>query len=144
MGWMSDKQDQAAAMLRDVIEPSVPAGETLAGCVYGTKRGTFSAKLYALGVTDRHLVIQEVDRKWRPVGDAVVAAPADVTVGNIFADGAAWSLSNKDQEIRFQARGQDYKLMVLGGTLIENALAGAAQVDGLQALVGFLRTARQA
>ena len=37
--------------------------------------------------------------------------------------------------------GQDFKLNVLGGTMLEKALAGREQVDGLEALVDFLRTA---
>ena len=141
MGWMSDKQAEAAALIQQVIEPSVPPGETLTGCVYANKRSSFSAKLYAIGVTDQHMIIQEVDRKWKPVGAPRVAAPADVKVGNIFSDGAKWTLSDKDQEIRFNAQGEDYKLLVLGGTMIQNALAGSDQVDGLGAVVGFLRTA---
>lgn len=143
MGWMSDKQAEAADRLRAVIAPNVPTGETLVGCVHATRRSTFSAKLYALGVTDRHLLIQEVDRKWQPAGAPVVVAPQEVAVGNIFGEGATLSLGSKDQEIRFTAAGQDYKLMVLGGTLMENALAGTDQVDGLQALVAFLRSARR-
>ena len=141
MGWMSDKQAETATRLRAVIDPQVPAGETLRGAVYATKPSTFSAKLYAVGVTDQHLLIQEVDRKWKPVGTASVATAGEIKVGNIFSEGAKWSLSDKDQEIRFEAKGQDFKLMVLGGTLFENALAGGEQIDGLQALVTFLRTA---
>ena len=141
MGWMSDKQAETATRLRAVIEPQVPAGETLRGAVYATKPSTFSAKLYAVGVTDQHLLVQEINRKWNTVGAALVATSGEITVGNIFSDGAKWSLTDKDQEIRFEARGQDFKLMVLGGTLFENALAGGEQVDGLQALVAFLRTA---
>jgi hypothetical protein len=140
---MSDKQEQMAEIIRGVVEPSVPAGETLTGAVYGNKRSSFSTKLYAVGTTEQHLLIQEVDRKWRPVGDAVVATPDEVEVGNIFSEGAMWTLSGKDQEIRFKAKGQDYKMAVLGGTMFENKLAGGAQVDGLQALVGFLRSAKQ-
>jgi hypothetical protein len=138
---MSDKQAQAAVLIRGVLEPSVPVGETLAGAVYANKKSSFSAKLYAIGVTERHLLIQEVDRKWNPVGEAVVAAPSELKVGNIFSEGAKWSLSDKDQEIRFEAKGQDYKLLVLGGTMLENALAGSEQLDGLQALAAFLRSA---
>jgi hypothetical protein len=138
---MSDKQAQTAALVRDVLEPSVPAGENLAGAVYANKKSSFSAKLYAIGVTDNHVLIQEVDRKFKPVGTAVVATAGEIKVGNIFSDGAKWSLSDKEQEIRFEAKGQDYKVLVLGGTIFENALAGGEQKDGLQALVAFLRTA---
>jgi hypothetical protein len=138
---MSDKQAETATRLRAVIDPQVPNGETLRGAVYATKRSSFSAKLFAVGVTDQHLLVQEIDRKWNPVGAALVATPGEIKVGNIFSEGAKWSLSDKDQEIRFEANGQEFKLMVLGGTLLENALAGGDQVDGLQALVAFLRTA---
>lgn len=141
MGWMADKQGAAAALIQQAVEPSVPAGETLTGSVYATKASSFSSKLYALGVTERHLLIQEVDRKWRPVGQAVVATADEITVGNIFRDGAMWTLTDKDYEIRFQAKGEKYKLMVSGGTMFENALVGKSQADGLQALVAFLRTA---
>jgi len=92
-------------------------------------------------VTDQHIIIQPVDRKWKPEGAPVIATAAELQVGNIFSDGAMWSLSDKDQEIRFKAKGEDYKLLVLGGTIIENTLAGTDQVDGLGALVAFLRTA---
>ena len=74
MGWMADKQAETATRLRAVIDPQVPAGETLRGAVYATKPSTFSAKLYAVGVTDQHLLVQEIDRKWKPVGAAPVIA----------------------------------------------------------------------
>ena len=108
MGWMADKQGAAAALIQQAVEPSVPAGETLTGSVYATKASSFSSKLYALGVTERHLLIQEVDRKWRPVGQAVVATADEITVGNIFRDGAMWTLTDKDYEMRFQAKGEKY------------------------------------
>lgn len=141
MGWMSDKQAEAAKLIRAVLEPSVPAGETLNGAVYANKKSSFSAKLYAIGVTDQHILIQPVDRKWKPDGAIVIATADELQVGNIFSDGATWTLSDKDQEIRFKAKGEDYKLLVLGGTMLENALAGGDQVDGLGALVAFLRRA---
>ena len=36
-----------------------------------------------------------------------------------------------------RGQGQDYKLLVLGGNMLENTLAGSGQVDGLGALVEF-------
>jgi hypothetical protein len=141
MGWMADKQSEAALKLLGLIEPLVPVGDTLTGCVHAMKRGRLSAKLVAVGVTDRHLILQEVDRKWSPNGSPLIVAAADIEVGNIFSEGARFALGDKDQEIRFTTGGEDYKLTVIGGTLFENALAGNDQVDGLQALVQFLRTA---
>ena len=140
MGW-SDKQAQAAELIMLALQPSVPAGESLAGCVYATQSGTFSNKIFAVGVTEQHLVIQPVDRKWKPSGSAVLATADEIEVGNIFMDGAKWTLTNKDRELRFKAKGEKYKLNVLGGNMLEDKLAGGAQADGLQAVVGFLQTA---
>jgi hypothetical protein len=138
---MSDKQAQTAALVQQAIEPSIPAGETLHGCVYGNQTGGFSTKLYALGVTDQHLVIQQVDRKMKPSGPPVVSSVEEIKVGNIFSDGAQWTMGDKDMQIRFETKGDKYKLNVLGGTIIENALAGGDQISGLQMLIAFLRTA---
>jgi hypothetical protein len=140
MGW-SDKQAQAAELIKQALEPSVPAGEALAGCVYATQSGTFSNKLFAIGVTDQHLLIQQVDRKWKPSAPVVVATADEIEVGNIFSNGAKWTLTDKDREIRFKAKGEKYKLNVLGGNMIEDKLAGGAQADGLQTLARFLQTA---
>lgn len=140
MGW-SDKQAQAAELIMQALQPSVPAGEALAGCVYATQSGTFSNKLFAVGVTEHHLVIQQVDRKWKPVEPPILAAPSDIKLGNIFSEGAEWTLGEKDMEIRFEAKGEKYKLSVLGGNMLENKLAGKDGVAGLEALAAFLRSA---
>jgi hypothetical protein len=140
---MSDKQAQAAELIKQALEPSVPAGEALIGCVYANQSSSFSTKQFAVGVTEHHLLIQQTDRKWKPTGSAVVATADEIEVGNIFSEGAEWNLLEKDTQIRFQAKGEKYKLAVLGGTMLENALAGGAQVDGVQALAAFLRTAKR-
>jgi hypothetical protein len=93
MGWLADKQVETTARLRTVIDPHVPPGETLRGAVYANKRTTFSGKLYAIGVTDEHLLMQEVVRKWNPVGEQVVATADDIEVGMMYADGGGWSLT---------------------------------------------------
>jgi hypothetical protein len=140
---MSDKQAQAAELIKQALEPSVPAGESLIGCVYANQSNSFSTKQFAVGVTEQHLLIQQTDRKWKPTGSAVVATPDEIEVGNIFSEGAEWNLLEKDTQIRFRAKGEKYKLSVLGGTMLENALAGGAQVDGVQALAAFLRNAKR-
>lgn len=142
MGFLSRKQAETAELVRSHVAPLVAADESLVGCVYATRPGKMSVRLYSVGVTDRRLILREVDRKWRPTSDPPISLSADeITVGNIFSEGAEWTLSDKDQQIRFSARGEDYRFTVLGGTLTENALAGRDQVSGLDALIGFLRTA---
>lgn len=142
MGWLSDRNAQADALIRGVADPLVPAGETLLGAAYANQQSTFSTKLFVLGVTEQHLIIQQVDRKWKSDGAPVVVTPSEVEVGNIFSEGAAFTLGDKDHQLRFTARGEKYKLNILGGNLLENALAGDGQLGGLDALVAFLRRAR--
>lgn len=87
MGFLSRKQAETAELLGGLIEPLLAADEELRGCVYATRPGRMSVKLYAIGVTDRRMIIREVDRKWRPTSDPPVSlTPDEVTVDNIFSD----------------------------------------------------------
>lgn len=143
MGWLSDQNAKADALIRGVAEPLVPAGESLLGAAYANQQSTFSTKLFVVAVTEQHLIIQQVDRKWKTDGAPVIATPAEVEVGNIFSEGAAFTLGDKDRQLRFTAKGEKYKLNILGGNLLENVLAGDGQLGGLDALVAFLRRAKQ-
>jgi len=143
MGWLSDQNDKADTLIREVAELLVPAGETLLGAAYANQQSTFSVKLFVLGVTEQHLIIQRVDRKWKPEGAVVIATPGEVEVGNIFSEGAQWTLGDKDMQLRFTARGEKYKLNILGGNLLENVLSSEGQAVGLNALADFLRRAKQ-
>jgi hypothetical protein len=144
MGWIADKQHEGDERLRQAVTPAVPPGETLVGVVLANQQKALSAKLYAVGVTERHLVLQPVGRSMQPSAPAIVLAQHDVEVGNIFNEGAGLGgLGQKGQEIRFTARGEKYKLMVLGGNLVENALASDGHLSGLGALAEFLRSARR-
>ena len=77
MGWLADRNDQADALMAAAVAPSVPNGENLLGAAYANQSGTFSAKLFVLGVTEQHLIIQQVDRKWQAKDAAVVVTAAE-------------------------------------------------------------------
>lgn len=145
MGWFSNQNAKADAMLAEVAGQIVPPGETLLGASFANQQNTFSTKLklFVIGVTEQHLLIQPVDRKWKPDGPAVALTPDEVEVGNIFSEGAMLSLGDKDRQLRFTARGEKYKLNILGGNILENALASAGQKQGLDALIAFLQRAKQ-
>ncbi len=141
MGFMANKWAETDALLKAAIAPNL-GGEQLVGCVHAIRQGKMSAKVFAIGITPEHLVIVEVDRKMRPGNDAPTKLKAsEITVGNLFGEGAGWSIGQKDQEIRFTARGEKHRYMVMGGNMVENALTGAEQVSGLNAFVEFLRGA---
>lgn len=144
MGWMADKQGETDARLIAAVTGAVPAGETLQGVALANRQSTFSAKLYAMAVTGQHLILQPLDRKLAPAAPAIVLRPDELEVGNVFQEGAGLGgLGQKGQEIRFTAQGEKYKLMALGGNVVENALASDGQLAGLGAVVDFLRHAKR-
>jgi hypothetical protein len=139
MGWFGDKNAEAAARLRSTLGPLVPAGESLAGCVYATQQSTFSVSMYAIGVTEQHLIIQPIDRKWKLNGSPVLATRDEIDVGNLFSDGAFWSTGAKSQQMRFTVRGEKYEFWMMGGNWVENKLGGDEQAQGVTVLYDFLR-----
>lgn len=144
MGWFTDKNAEADARLAAAVAPSVPAGEALRGVALANRRSAFSAKLYAIAVTESHLLLQQLDRSMSPAGPALVLRAEEIDVGNIFLEGAGiGGLGTKGDEIRFTAGGEQYKLTALGGTMVENVLASDAQVAGLSAVAAFLRAAKR-
>ncbi len=48
-----------------------------------------------------------------------------------------------DQELRFETATEKYKLMVIGGNIVENALTGEDQLHGLDAVIEFLQSAKR-
>jgi hypothetical protein len=144
MGIWANSQEEAHRKMQELVEDAMPDGDTLVGAVHAHQQSTFSVKFYVIGATDHHLIVIPVDKKWRATDAApIVLRPDEIDVENLFDEGRSrlsqLSLSEKGQELRFSARGEKYKFKVLGGTLIENALASGGQVEGLTAVVEFLR-----
>lgn len=141
MGRFADKWAEADRMLRVVLEPSLRPGEALIGAVHANESKIFSAQLYAVGVTPDRLILQPVDRRWAPKGDARSITRADVTGCSVWGWGggvSTWLSANADQQIRIETADGKLKLLVLGGNVIEDALAGEGQLRGLDALIEFL------
>jgi hypothetical protein len=53
-------------MVTPVLEPRLDPGESLRAIVAATYQKTFSGAMRAIGVTDRRLVFQPLDRKFNP------------------------------------------------------------------------------
>lgn len=147
MGLMDNQRREADQRLRAALEPELQPGETLVGVVHANEQKTFSAKFYAVGVTPDRLLIVPVDRKLQAGG-----APArayrreDITGSSVWGWGGSVAdlvSATSDQQIRIETAAGKMKLMVLGGNLTENALAGEGQVSGLHALIDFLASAKR-
>jgi hypothetical protein len=148
MGIWANKQEEAHRELQELVEAVTPPGDTLVGAIHATTQSSFSVKFYAVGATDNHLLIVPLDKRWRRTDKpAMVLRPDELDVDTVFEFQkglkGALSLSERGSELRFSARGTKYKFQAMGGTLIENALTSGGQIEGLTAVVEFLRAAQR-
>jgi hypothetical protein len=145
MGWIEKGWEELSQRLRVALEP-YRGGEDLVGVVHANQPGLFSAQLFAIGVTSTRLILLPLDRRHTATGEPVVLRASDIAASAIWGWGGSigdWISASSGQQIRFTAGGRKFKLMVLGGNLLEDALSGPTQKCGLQALLEFLLAARR-
>lgn len=145
MGLFEQNWKEADRLLRLQLEPQLVPGEQLVGVVHANQQKTFSAKLYALGVTPVRLILVPIDRKFQANGPVVSLTRDVITGSSVWGWGGSvgdFLSSSSDQQIRIDTPDGKFKLMVLGGNILEDALSGAGQRSGLDALVEFLISAR--
>ncbi len=145
MGLFSANWEKMSALLAAELEPHLEPGEPLVGVVHANQPKTFSATLYAVGVTPSRLILLPLDKKAKANGAPISITPAQITNSAIWGWGGGvreFLAANSDQQIRFETATDKYKLMVLGGNIIEDALSGETQRRGLDALAEFLIAAR--
>jgi hypothetical protein len=147
MGIWANKQEEAHRKLQEIVEAETPPGDTLMGAIHASTQSTFSVKFFAVGATDQHLLIVPLDKRHRRTDEpAIVLRPDELEVDTVFENQkgvkGALSLSERGSELRFSARGKKYKFQSMGGTMIQNSLTSGGQIEGLTAVVDFLRAAR--
>jgi hypothetical protein len=133
------------AKLRPVAEALLTQGEELRGVCVATQVGMFKGRQVLLGVTDRRLLVQGMNRKFEPVGEAISMPPeriADasaegagggwISVGLAIMDGAAVTLKIRTTD------GDKLKLMMMRGTgLFGNLGGGETQRQGVEAVAAW-------
>jgi hypothetical protein len=137
--------------LRRVAEALLTQGEELRGVCVATQVGMFKGRQVLLGVTDDRLLVQGMNRKFEPVGDAISLPPdriADasaegagggwVNVGLMIMDSAAVTLKVRTTD------GEKLKLTMMRGTGAFGKLGGGeTQRHGVEAVAAwFTRHAR--
>ncbi len=132
------------AKYRPHLESLLELGEELRGiCVASQQKGLFKGGAVALGVTDRRLLVQPLDRRGDPDGDAGSIAPADVASAKAGgAGGGWWNVPTgilDHAAVRLEIRktdGEKLKLMMMRGEgkLLGGLGGGDAQRQGLEAL----------
>lgn len=129
-----------------LIEQLLEPGEEIRGVCVATQASMFKGRQVALGVTDRRLIVQGMNRKFEPAGEAIslpperiAAAAADgagggwMTVSAAIMDGAAVTLKLKTTD------GEKLKLMLMHGSGPLGGLGGGeSQREGVEALAQFL------
>ena len=130
------------------LEQAGEPGEALAGvCAASSQKGLFSSGVVAVVVTDRRLLLQELDRRGR-VKEGEVAAIHPEEIESVKANGVvgAWdspaSSFMASSTVRLKLRltdGRKYKLTFLDGTGPVGLFGGGdSQRQGSAALMAFL------
>lgn len=135
------------ATVRPHLDALLESGETLLGVVAATVQRTFSGQLLAVGVTDRRLLVQPVDRRLQPKGEARTIAPGDLVSADLAGAGGGWwtapaaILSASASALTLHtADGEKTKLLMMKGTGLLGGLGGGdTQRDGVMALGDWMR-----
>ena len=136
---MTDFETKHRAALERLLEP----GESLDGiCAASQQQGMFTGRAVALGVTQRRLILQPLDRRGEAAGEAESVEPGQVASAD--ADGVSGGWPNLGAvlmdrvavKLTIKTTGGDkLKLMLMrgGGRLS----GGEGQQGGVQALAGW-------
>jgi hypothetical protein len=140
-----DFESKATPVLTPLLDP----GEELRGVVAATFQKTFSGAMWAIGVTDRRLVFQAFDRKWKANGPLRSASSRE-SLASADIDGAGdgwWTTSAAIADMHSLVMritlddGERVKLMVTRGGM--KLLGGESQRDGIAAMADLVATAHE-
>jgi hypothetical protein len=138
-----------ASVARPVLEGQLEEGESLRGIAAATLQKTFSGGLYAVGVTDRRLLLQPLDRKLQPKGALIPMTRETVAAAELDGAGGDWwtapsaVLDATALTLKLKTTGgEGFKLMMMRGG--SSLFGGQEQADGVVALAEWLAASRSA
>jgi hypothetical protein len=132
---------------RPGLQSRLEGGEELRGvCVASQQKSLFKGGAAVIGVTDRRLLVQSLDRRGNPVGEPRALTPDLIESARAGPAGGGWI--NVDTAIldhaavRLQIRttdGEKLKLMLMHGEgkILGGLGGGEAQRQGLEALADW-------
>jgi hypothetical protein len=135
-----------AERVRPHLEAQLQPGEVLQGVIAATHQKTFSGGLYAVGVTDRRLLLQPLDRRLQPKVPPRSITPDQLASADIDGAGGGWwtapaailDMAAVALTLR-TTDGEKLKLSMMKGTGLLGGLGGGqAQSDGLLALTDWV------
>src|SRR6187402_1450889 len=112
MGVFDKGAERADEKLHDVLDPLLTAGETMLGRLLATHSKSFSATVYAIGVTPTRLILQPVGRSLDAKGEPITITPANIRKSSIDGMGGGLSEFLKADlgDIRIETEDQKFKL----------------------------------
>jgi hypothetical protein len=129
---------------RPGLEARLESNEQLRGiCVASQQKSLFKGGAAAIGVTDRRLLIQSLDRRGDPVGEPLALSPEQVASAKAGPAGGEWFtveaaiLDHTAVRLHIQTTdGEKLKLMLMRGEgkVLGKLGGGEAQRQGLEAL----------
>jgi hypothetical protein len=136
---------------RPVLEAQLESGEELSGlCVASQQKSMFKGGAVVLGVTDRHLLVQPLDRRGEPDGRVQAITKEQVASAKAGPAGGEWfnvdAMVLDHAAVRLQIQttdGEKLKLMLMRGEekLLGKLGGGEAQGQGLDALAEWFQSA---
>jgi hypothetical protein len=136
-----------AELVLPVLTGHLAEGEELRGWCLATEQSTFSGHTTIVGVTDQRLLVQPVDRKFRPKDDLLSIRPDELA--GAAADGAGhgwWTASAGIMDAAALSvtlsttSGARRTLTMMRGTGMFGKLGGGdAQQQGIEELAAWLR-----
>ena len=138
-----------AEVVTPILDRLLAPGEQLRGWCLATEQSTFSGHTTILGVTDQRLVLQAVDRKFRPKDDALSIRPGELAKADADGAGGAWwtttaaIMDSAAVKVRLETTtGAKRTLTMMRGAGMFGKLGGGeTQQQGIEALAEWLRAA---
>jgi hypothetical protein len=136
-----------ATLARAHLEAALEPGEQLRGVIAANRAKTFSGALYAIGVTDRRLLLQALDRRIQPKGELDAVTPERVASLRVSGAGDDWwtatqaILDSVALTLRLETRdGERYRLMFMRGGegLLGGMGGGETQRQGVASLAEWM------
>jgi hypothetical protein len=142
---MPDFAETAGPLIEELLAPD----ESLRGVVAATQQKTFSGSLYAVGVTDRRLILQRLGRRLEPKGEPELVTPEALASAHAAGAGGGWwtaptaILDQTAIALRLETTGgSKLKLQMMRGEGLLGGLGGGeSQRAGIEALAAWLRAA---
>jgi hypothetical protein len=134
---------------RPGLEARLESNEELRGiCVASQQKSLFKGGAAAIGVTDRRLLVQSLDRRGNPVGEPLGLTPEHIAEAKAGPAGGEWfnvdAVLLDHAAVRLQIKttdGEKLKLMLMRGEgkVLGKLGGGEVQRQGLEALAEWFR-----